>query len=98
MKHAAIIAGAVAALYLLGTRTCRGRALVARMRGAAPVDCGCGCTDHTVPASVAVGELHPEPPELGKVYRAFPDVSALQPTLSRIDVTGLDLTPKGCGS
>ncbi len=54
MTRNLLIAAAVGGgLYLFATRTCRGRALVAKLRGIAPTDCGCGCTDH--PASEVEG-------------------------------------------
>lgn len=43
--HKLLIAtAALVVAYLLATRTCRGRAIVARLRGKVLEDCGCGCT------------------------------------------------------
>lgn len=76
MTKVAIAAAVAAALYILATRTCRGRAVVARIRGLAPVDCGCGCTDtekQPVSASPLAQVIDLELGAADGIYRVSPD-------------------------
>lgn len=58
-----IVGGAIAGvLYLVATRTCFGRKLVARVRGLELTACGCGCTGHDESVAPSSSDGSDDPP------------------------------------